>query len=144
MIFYCEIWRKKTKTYLGRPLIIFEKSSITDISQGRKYVSNWETRAMHQTFSRLSKHEKINFMNLFGAYSEFLCRQILKVATEVPYKKGIHKKFRNIHRKTPASESSGSFTKVACLRQRPATLLIRRLLHRCFPVNFARILRKPF
>ena len=34
------------------------------------------------------------------------------------------------------------FNKVAGLR--PATLLKRRLLHRCFPVNFRKLLRTPF
>ena len=34
------------------------------------------------------------------------------------------------------------FNKVA--GQRPATLLKKRLLHRCFPVNFVKILRTPF
>ena len=34
------------------------------------------------------------------------------------------------------------FNKVAGLR--PATLLKKRLWHRCFPVNFAKILRAPF
>ena len=34
------------------------------------------------------------------------------------------------------------FNKVAALR--PATLLKRRLWHRCFPVNFAKFLRTPF
>ena len=34
------------------------------------------------------------------------------------------------------------FNKVACLR--PATLLKKRLWHRCFPVNFEKSLRTPF
>ena len=34
------------------------------------------------------------------------------------------------------------FNKVACLR--PATLLKKKLWHRCFPVNFAKFLRTPF
>ena len=34
------------------------------------------------------------------------------------------------------------FNQVACLR--PATLLKKRLWHRCFPVNFAAFLRTPF
>ena len=34
------------------------------------------------------------------------------------------------------------FNKVSCLR--PATLLKKRLQHRCFPVNFAKFLRPPF
>ena len=34
------------------------------------------------------------------------------------------------------------FNKVASLR--PATLLIKRIWHRCFPVNFVKFLRTPF
>ena len=34
------------------------------------------------------------------------------------------------------------FNKVACLR--PATFLKKRLWYRCFPVNFVKLLRKPF
>ena len=34
------------------------------------------------------------------------------------------------------------FNKVACLR--PATLLKKRLWHRCFPVNFVKFQRTPF
>ena len=46
-------------------------------------------------------------------------------------------KFRKIHKKTPVPES-----KVVGLR--PATLLKKRLRHRCFPMNFAKLLRTPF
>ena len=42
---------------------------------------------------------------------------------------------------TPVSESL-FFNKVAGFR--PATLLKKRLWHRCFPVNFAKFLRTPF
>ena len=49
-------------------------------------------------------------------------------------------KFHKIHRKTPVPETF--FNKAAGLR--PATLLKKRLLHRCFPVNFVRFLRTPF
>ena len=36
------------------------------------------------------------------------------------------------------------FTKVAGLRLRPATLVNKRLWHRCFPVNFGKFLRTSF
>ena len=49
-------------------------------------------------------------------------------------------KFHKIHRKTPVPGLF--FNKVAGLR--PATLLKKRLLHRCFLVNFAKFLRTPF
>ena len=45
-----------------------------------------------------------------------------------------------IHRKRPAPESL--FNKVASLR--PATLLKKRLWHRCFPVTFVKFLTTPF
>ena len=45
-----------------------------------------------------------------------------------------------IHRKRPVPESL--FNKVASLR--PATLLKKRLWHRCFPVNFVKFLTTPF
>ena len=54
--------------------------------------------------------------------------------------KKVFLEFRKIHRKTPVPESL--FNKVAGLR--PATLLKKRLWHRCFPVNFAKFLRTPF
>ena len=43
-------------------------------------------------------------------------------------------------KKTPVPETP--FHKVAGLS--PATLLKKSLLHRCFPVNFAKFLRTPF
>ena len=49
-------------------------------------------------------------------------------------------KFRKIHKKTPLPESL--FNKVSGLR--PATVLKKRLWHRCFPVNFAKFLKTPF
>ena len=45
-----------------------------------------------------------------------------------------------IHRKRPVPESL--FNKVASLR--PATLLKKRLWHRCFPVTFVKFLTTPF
>ena len=46
-------------------------------------------------------------------------------------------KFRKIHRKTPVPVP---FFK----KNWPATLLKKRLSHKCFPVNFAKFLRAPF
>ena len=45
-------------------------------------------------------------------------------------------KFCKIHGKTPVPESYAGL--------RPATLLKKRLWHRCFPVNLAKFLRTPF
>ena len=47
-------------------------------------------------------------------------------------KKRCLQKFPKIHRKT------------LCQSHRPATLLKKRLWHRCFPVNFVKVLRTPF
>ena len=55
-------------------------------------------------------------------------------------KKGTLRKFTKFRRK---HLSQGLFfNKVAGLR--PATLLKKKLWHRCFPLNFATLLRTPF
>ena len=56
------------------------------------------------------------------------------------YKKGVLRNFTKFTRRQLCQ--SPFFNKVAGLR--PATLLKRRLWHRCFPVNFAKFLRTPF
>ena len=66
--------------------------------------------------------------------------EVKKQPPEVFCKKSCSKKFREIPRKTPVPESL--FNKVAGLR--PATLLKKRLWHRCFPGNFVKFLRTPF
>ena len=58
---------------------------------------------------------------------------------EVFCKKFVLKNFTKIHRKTPVPESF--FNKIAGLK--PATLLKKRLWHRCFPVNFVKYLITP-
>ena len=55
-------------------------------------------------------------------------------------KKGVLRKFAKFTRKHLCQGLF--FNKVAGLR--PATLLKKRLWHRCFPVNFANFLRTPF
>ena len=62
-----------------------------------------------------------------------------KQPPEVFYIKRCFEKFRNVFRKTPVQESL--YNKVA---GRPATLLKKRSLHDCFPVNFAKFLRTLF
>ena len=68
------------------------------------------------------------------------CFQIQKQPSEVLYKNGILKRFANYTGKHPCS--SLFFNKVADLR--PATLLKKRLKHRCYQVNFVKFLRLPF
>ena len=60
--------------------------------------------------------------------------------TEVFCKKVVLKKFHKIHRKTPVPESL--FNEVAGLMN--IFLLKKSLRRRCFPLNFAKILRTPF
>ena len=55
-------------------------------------------------------------------------------------KKCFHKNFAEF--KGKHLHQSLFFSKVASLR--PATLLTKRLWHRCFSVNFAKFLGKPF
>ena len=55
-------------------------------------------------------------------------------------KKGVLKTFHKIHLKTPLLESL--FNGVSGLR--PETLLRKRLQHRCFQVNFVKLLRTIF
>ena len=55
-------------------------------------------------------------------------------------KKGVLKKFHKIHLKTPVLESL--FNRVSGLR--PAILLKKKLQHRCFQVNFVKLLRTTF
>ena len=59
---------------------------------------------------------------------------------EVFGKKGVLRNFAKFTGKQPWQ--SLFFNKVAGLR--PATLLKKRLWHRCFPVNFVKFLRTPF
>ena len=91
-----------------------------------------------------------------------LQRKQQKQLPEVFYGKMCSQKFHKSHRKTPVPRNFAKFTgkhlrqsllfnKVAGLCQnlfcnkvaglRPATLLKKRLWHRCFLVNFAKILR---
>ena len=59
---------------------------------------------------------------------------------DVFYKKGILRNFAKFTGTQPCQ--SFFFNKVAGLA--PATLLKKRLWHRCFPVNFVKFLRTPF
>ena len=60
-----------------------------------------------------------------------------KQPSEVFYKKGFPKKFRNIHRKTPVLASL--FNKVSGFQG--CNVIKKRLQNRCFPVNIANFLR---
>ena len=60
--------------------------------------------------------------------------------SKIIFKIGVHEKFCNIHRTTRVLESLLIKWQV----WRPATLSIKRLQHRCFPVNIAKFLRTAF
>ena len=66
--------------------------------------------------------------------------QIQKQPPEVFYKKGVPRNFAKFTGKNPCHNTF--LNKVAGLRT--ATLLKKRLWHRCFPVNFVKFLRTPF
>ena len=68
----------------------------------------------------------------------FLGRYSQKHSPEVFCKKRRSWKFRKIHRKTPVSGS------LEACDLKHATLLKKRLGHRCFPMNFTKFLKEPF
>ena len=74
--------------------------------------------------------------------TEFLIHvyKIQKQPPEVVYKKCVLENFAKFTGKHLCQ--SVFFNKVACLR--PATLLKKRLWHRCFPVNFEKFQGTPF
>ena len=65
-----------------------------------------------------------------------------KQPPEVIYKKGVLENFTKFTGKHLCQ--SLFFNKVAGPGPRPATLLKKRLWHRCFPVNFVKFPRTPF
>ena len=56
-------------------------------------------------------------------------------------RKGVLRNFRKIHRKTLGSPCS--LSSESC-RPRPCIFIQKEILHRCFPMNFAKFLRTPF
>ena len=82
-------------------------------------------------------------LNGHKLYNHFGCRILRyikrKQPAEVFYKKGVLKNFIKFTGKY--LHQSLFFNKVTGL---PATLLKKRLWHRCFPVNFVKILRTRF
>ena len=80
------------------------------------------------------------FVWIFFRYKKSNQSQKQKQPPEGFYKKGALKKFHKAHLKTPVLESLSN--RVPGLM--PATLLKKRLQHRCFQVNFVKFLRKPF
>ena len=88
--------------------------------------------------------------NIFYSVYRFVFKGTLKAkihyteaVTGGVLKKSCSYKFRKIHGKTPVPESflNKTFLKFWI---KPATLLEKRLWHRCFPVNFDKFLKTPF
>ena len=75
-----------------------------------------------------------------GFQEKILSAEARSSRPEVFCKKGVLRNFTNFKGKHLCQ--SLFFNKVAGLR--PATLLKKRLWHRCFPVKFAKFLRTPF
>ena len=71
---------------------------------------------------------KINFSHFFFPIWALLFVFIQKVSPDVFYKIDVLKHFRS--------------SRPVCLR--PSTLLKMRLWHRCFPMNFLKVLRTPY
>ena len=69
-----------------------------------------------------------------------LCHSTESTHPEMFCEKGVLKNFAKFTGKHLCQ--TFSFSKVAVLT--PATLFKKKLLHRCFPVNFAKFLRTPF
>ena len=73
------------------------------------------------------------------SYFQQVLKEIKKQASEMFYKESYSKKFCNIHRNTPVSESL--FNKVVGLQA--CNFIKRRLQHKCFSVNIGKFLRPP-
>ena len=85
-----------------------------------------------------STSEILSFCSCYILY--YILYPLQKQPPEVFYRKAVLKNFAKFTG-THLCQSL-FFNKVADLRT--ATLLQKRLWHRCFPVNFAKFLRKPF
>ena len=97
-------------------------------------------RQLTETFSTSSQY---SCLGTDYEKNEFAGVGVLKIRSSRPKvfcKKGVLRNFCKFRGKHLCQ--SLSFNKVTGLR--PATLLKKRLWHRCFPVNFAKFLRSPF
>ena len=80
-----------------------------------------------------------NFTAINKGYFKSDCNPFQKQPPDVFYKKAVLKKFCNIPSKTPVLESL--FNKIEDLQV--CNFIKKRLQHRWFPVNIAKLLRKP-
>ena len=96
-------------------------------------IKPWPKRSFEEFFPSLAPKKQSNPVCIMKAY-------IQKQSPGGALYKSCSQNFRQIHRKTPVAES---FLNIV-VDLRPATLLKKRLWHRCFPVNFSKFLRTPF
>ena len=89
--------------------------------------------------SNIEHFKQFIFRTLFIAVENILCIYVVLTAEAatrgVPLKKGVLRNF---------TQFTGKHLYQSVASLRPATLLKKRLWHRCFPVNFAKFLRTPF
>ena len=86
--------------------------------------------------------ENLNIGEAKSSLSRNSCPVFQKQSPEVFCKKDVLRKFPKFKENTCVRDSFLIFNKVADLRS--ATLLKKRLSHKCFAVNFAKFLRTPF
>ena len=65
-------------------------------------------------------------------------------AEAVPQRSSVRKVFLEISQNSPENVCARVSFLIKLQGLKPATLLKKRLWHRCFPVNFAKFLRTPF
>ena len=122
-------------------------ATITDIQQVKKKIIKWQLTNHHNNLQCLRiKHLELA-RNLLQLVSKVLFRVLLRNISNsrsshsrCSIKKGV---LGNVVKFTGKHLwQSLFFNKVA--GPRPATLLKKRLCHRCFPVSFMKFLRTPF
>ena len=132
--FYCRVWNHKKQ-----PREVFYKKWCSPVASSKKGI--WH-RCFPINFAKILKN--IFFPEYIRAIaSESFCTLlaiILHIISGGVLQKRCSWKFHKIHRKAPVPESL--FNRGEGLRL--ATLLKKRLWHRCFPVNFVKHLRIPF
>ena len=81
------------------------------------------------------------FMDTFTLVRNRLEKQDTRFREAFQIEKRVAIAFRSSHQRCSMIKFTG---KHLCQDLRPATLLKKRLWHRCFPVNFSKILKTPF
>ena len=118
----------------GFDTIIFTKGKFTGHELVVCYEKHFRIKFLDETVYRINSEQIFAFRKLRGVEINRSSRP------EVFCKKGVLRNFTKFTGKHLCQ--SLFFNKVAGLK--PATLLKKRLWHRCFPVNFVKFLRTPF